>query len=410
MTRAAAALVAATAATTALLPATAVPARPAKGPRPVAHAAAALSLAPLGVDAVTPTSAVLRTSVTLSILGGSVSFQYGTTTAYGLATASAGTSLLGIAEEIRIPVTGLTPGTTYHFRPVARALLSTTYGADQWFTTTVPGAPPAPPAQGIGADPAPAAPPAAPPADPGTPATTTPARGGSGAPSDPGAPATPTPAADPTGGDAAGPTADAPVYHGPDPVLGESVGLQAVKGVVTVLGPSGQRVTLDGAQSVPVGTIVDTTKGVVALTSALDHKGTRQSGQFWGGAFEVRQSATGRGLTEVVLRGGDFTGCPPATPAVAGAASLRHAARLVAHAARASTPPRALWGSDKGGRFQTRGRGSVATVRGTRWVTEDWCRGTVTRVLQGAVAVNDLHLHRTHLVRAGRRYLAGADG
>jgi hypothetical protein len=402
MTRAAAALVAATAAATALLPATAVPARPATGPRgPVAHAAAALSLAPLGVDAVTTTSAVLRTSVTLSVLGGTVSFQYGKTTAYGLATASATTSLLGIAEEIRIPVTGLTPGTTYHFRPVARALLSTTYGADQWFTTSVPGAPPAPPAQGIGADPAAAAP-AAPPADPGAPAT--PAPTGSGTASDPGAPATTTPAADP-----AAPTADAPVYHGPDPVLGESVGLQAVKGVVTVLGPSGQRVTLDGAESLPMGTIVDATNGVVALTSALDHKGTRQTGQFWGGAFEVRQSASGRGLTELVLRGGDFTGCPPATPGVAGA-SVRHSARLVAHAARASRPPRALWGSDKGGRFQTRGRGSVATVRGTRWVTEDWCRGTVTRVLEGAVAVDDLHLHRTHLVRAGRRYLARADG
>ena len=41
-----------------------------------------------------------------------------------------------------------------------------------------------------------------------------------------------------------------------------------------------------------------------------------------------------------------------------------------------------LWGQDRGGRFQTHGKDSVATVRGTRWLTTDTCAGTVVKVLR----------------------------
>jgi hypothetical protein len=49
---------------------------------------------------------------------------------------------------------------------------------------------------------------------------------------------------------------------------------------------------------------------------------------------------------------------------------------------------RRLWG-DGYGRFRTAGRYSAATVRGTRWLVEDRCDGTVTRVKRGQVAVED---------------------
>jgi len=65
---------------------------------------------------------------------------------------------------------------------------------------------------------------------------------------------------------------------------------------------------------------------------------------------------------------------------------------------------RRLWGRDNGGRFRTHGRDSVATVRGTRWLTLDRCDGTLSRVTEGAVAVR--HRGRTVLVKAGRSYLA----
>ena len=44
------------------------------------------------------------------------------------------------------------------------------------------------------------------------------------------------------------------------------------------------------------------------------------------------------------------------------------------------TPVRRLWGKGKG-RFRTRGRYSSGTVRGTNWITTDYCDGTDTRVV-----------------------------
>ena len=63
-------------------------------------------------------------------------------------------------------------------------------------------------------------------------------------------------------------------------------------------------------------------------------------------------------------------------------------------------------GTDNNGRFVTRGRTAVATVRGTAWFTRDTCAGTLVKVTSGTVAVNDLVRKRTVIVRAGRSYLA----
>ena len=69
---------------------------------------------------------------------------------------------------------------------------------------------------------------------------------------------------------------------------------------------------------------------------------------------------------------------------------------------------RQLWGKDTNGRFVTRGRNAVATVRGTAWLTRDTCAGTLVQVTKGVVSVHDLVRKRTVLVRAGHRYLARA--
>jgi hypothetical protein len=421
MTGAAGGLVASTAVASALLIPAAVQGRPNVLPRVApAHAASVkLAVSPLAADAITATSATLRAEVIVAPRGANVTFQYGTTTSYGQYSATATTSLVAVAEQIRTAVAGLSPSTTYHYRAVVWSGKTATYGRDQWFTTPAPGAAPA--AADQGADPT----------DTGTTVDTGSGDlgdggSGSGSGSDTATDDTGSPADDqaPATDDSSGPAAQAPRYDGPRPVLGERVGAQAVKGTVTILSPAGAPVSVTDATTLPTGTIVDTTKGTVALTSATDAKGTTQTGQFWGGVFEVRQSATGKGMTQLVLRGGDFAQCPPTTvtaDAAAGgdAAAVAGASRAAvrAHAAattrtvatRAATqrkPPRRLWGSDKNGRFQTRGRGSVATVRGTRWVTEDWCQGTVTRVHQGAVSVNDLHLGHARLVKQGRSYFA----
>ena len=43
-----------------------------------------------------------------------------------------------------------------------------------------------------------------------------------------------------------------------------------------------------------------------------------------------------------------------------------------------------LWGSGKG-KFRTDGKYSAATVRGTIWLVQDQCNGTLTKVKRGTV-------------------------
>ena len=159
--------------------------------------------------------------------------------------------------------------------------------------------------------------------------------------------------------------------------------------------PGSSRVRrLTDAASIPVGSIVDTRKGTVALRSALPGDGTPD-----------------RHLPRRPLRG------PPARR------RARHdrarAARPDADLHQRRRRPRrgldrpsarraALWGRDDHGRFRTRGSNSVATVRGTAWYVEDRCDGTLTRVSKGSVSVRDLRRERTVIVNAGKSYLARA--
>src|SRR5205823_6307125 len=115
--------------------------------------------------------------------------------------------------------------------------------------------------------------------------------------------------------------------------------------------------------------------------------------------FQVKQSRSGGGVTDIVLRGGDFSSCGPRGG---------HARRSAVGSARAPRVIRRLWGSDPHGRFRTHGRNSIATVRGTSWVTTDRCDGTHTRGTSGSVSVRDLVSKKTVLVRAGHSYLARA--
>jgi hypothetical protein len=183
----------------------------------------------------------------------------------------------------------------------------------------------------------------------------------------------------------------APAPAPPAPVLGQTVGVAPVSGRVTVKIPGGSGFApLAAGATIPSGATVDTRGGEVALTTALPG-GETQTARFHGGVFRVRQTAKSGGLTDIDLRG-------PALSCRSGRGGARAAA--------VRTKRRKLWGSDKGGRYRTHGRNSVATVRGTKWVTTDTCAGTRTTVTQGAVSVRDTRRHRTVLVRAGHSYVA----
>jgi hypothetical protein len=157
---------------------------------------------------------------------------------------------------------------------------------------------------------------------------------------------------------------------------------------------------LTGQQEIPVGSRLDTRRGTVKLTSAVDATKT-QSAELSGGVFEVRQSddPDARGLTELRLEGVSFARCrSKGKRAEASRKKRRRLSPTVIN--RLSAEAR--------GRFRTRGRLSSAVVRGTVWTTADRCDGTLTSVDKGSVTVRDFRVDRTVIVQAGESYLARA--
>jgi len=82
----------------------------------------------------TTTSATLNGTVNQNGRGTSWHFDYGTSTGYGSTTPSQNAGSGTAAVSVAAPVTGLTPGRTYHFRLVASNDAGTSHGADQSFT------------------------------------------------------------------------------------------------------------------------------------------------------------------------------------------------------------------------------------------------------------------------------------
>ncbi len=209
------------------------------------------------------------------------------------------------------------------------------------------------------------------------------------------------------------------------PKLAETVIARVVSGQVFVRRPAGSGsrsavraaqtgtprgyVPLKGAEVLPVGTIVHATRGRLALTSFASRVNGRtrtQRAEFFRGVFQIRQKRARPATTDIVLRSTDFAkACGSAARAAKAAGAFDVFAAQAKR--RSKKVVRRLWGNGKG-RFRTIGRHSAATVRGTIWLTEERCDGTLTRVTRGVVSVRNLNTRRTVTVRAGRSYLARA--
>jgi hypothetical protein len=195
----------------------------------------------------------------------------------------------------------------------------------------------------------------------------------------------------------------------PNPQQGVSVNVDQVSGTVLVgvrtaatarAGARGSQkginfVPLSEAEQIPVGSFLDTRKGTVALQSARDRSGRRQSGKFLQGLFQVRQSRKrrARGLTDLVLKGSSFARCGRRGKGATASLSRRQIRRLRANAR---------------GRFRTSGSNSSATVRGTIWDITDRCDGTLTHVKRGKVVVRDFRRRKNITLTSGKTYLAKA--
>jgi hypothetical protein len=374
---------------------------------------------------ITDTSAAMRGTVDPGLLSVAPSFyfEYGRTQAYGSKTPATAFSL---TTKVRVTLVGVPSSTTIHYRIVAAGLLSAARGADMTFTTLDP---PPPPTTGDSSG------------DSSSGSGSTDSGSGSGS-SDSGSSDSSSPTSgsgssdtgnsgsgDQSSGDAgnqgdstdSGSSSDSGSGSGPNsgdnsgsqqlavtveanddpakPVLGATVGAAPETGSIEVKAPGATDFSqLDNGTPIPVGSTIDARNGSVNVVTAVGNAGKVQTATFKGAVFQVEQSRKAGGLTDIYLRGGDFSSCRASRPAPSGAHLL--AKKKKKHAIRK------LWGHDHHGRFRTHGRGAIATVRGTTWVVADHCDGTRTSVLSGAVSVRDLHRHKTFLVHAGHSYFA----
>ena len=172
----------------------------------------------------------------------------------------------------------------------------------------------------------------------------------------------------------------------PTPVPNRVVVVRKTDGTVKVKRPGKRSFEdLDASAGIPVGSEVDTRKGAIVLTAIPKPGAAPQSARFFDGLFKVTQAT---GITNLTLTEA-LAPCP----------------RRGASAAAKKPKTRRLWGDGKGS-FRTTGRYSAATIRGTKWLVQDSCTGTLTKVTQGAVSVRDNVRRRTVVVRAGKSYLA----
>jgi len=190
-----------------------------------------------------------------------------------------------------------------------------------------------------------------------------------------------------------------PVPEGvPPPVLGLTGNVAPVSGRVLIrrLGTSGF-VALSSLTQIPFGTVIDATHGSVSVTTAGPH-GATQTVTLSGGEFVLTQGRNG--MVVATLTGGDFSVCPTAR-------ERAHTARAASTHATAKHVVRKLW-AEGHGNFTTDGNYASASVRGTKWLTEDLCEGTLIHVATDRVAVINRVNHRHVIVKAGHSYLAKA--
>jgi hypothetical protein len=143
-------------------------------------------------------------------------------------------------------------------------------------------------------------------------------------------------------------------------------------------------------QVLPNGTIVDVSNGRGVTITDRNGNEMLLYGQKDGvpSKFVV---VTVKGVIELRLTGGNFKAC---------------GTRRIASVAQANGKPvRRVWGKGKG-KFRTKGRYASAAVRGTWWLTADFCKYTLVRVTQGSVTAQNLGTKKYRVVKAPNSYTA----
>jgi len=177
----------------------------------------------------------------------------------------------------------------------------------------------------------------------------------------------------------------------PTPVPNRSVVGEEERGTVKVKLPGTSTfVDLVDVKSLPNNTEIDTRKGAITIKAVPKAGAPPEEATFSDGLFKLNQRG---GVTTLALS--EELDCPKARNGKGASLAAKKAKK------------RKLWGDGKGA-FRTQGKYSAATVRGTKWLTEDTCTTTTVRVTKGVVSVEDLVKKKRVTVRAGKRYVARA--
>jgi Ca2+-binding RTX toxin-like protein len=166
--------------------------------------------------------------------------------------------------------------------------------------------------------------------------------------------------------------------------------------------PVGRRYyALEGSLKFPMGSTIAARQTAVRVTTATTAKGGRQDMSVSGGPFVVNQRAGKRRATLYRFAIGPKR-CPGSGNRPRAAADAR-APRIVMRVEKRKrrrgetrTPPQVA----------VQGEHSTGAAIGTKWITEERCSGTFTRVISGVVRVRDLERNRTRVLHAGESYLA----
>jgi hypothetical protein len=210
----------------------------------------------------------------------------------------------------------------------------------------------------------------------------------------------------------------------PPPVLGKSVNVTPVSGVVYIELPPGANlaavspfssgslgvqafaalakgrrfIPLTEARQIPVGSVLETTGGVARIATATSKPKEQQFGNFGGGIFKLLQNRKQKGLTDLDIVDNHSAGQVCATVGKKGKAL----------AAKLSSKTLGRVNASGHGHFAVHGQYSAATVRGTVWSVANRCEGTLTHVTRGVVSVRDFRRRKTITLFTGESYLAKA--
>jgi hypothetical protein len=206
------------------------------------------------------------------------------------------------------------------------------------------------------------------------------------------------------GTDAVGNTDPSPASAGfvvdlgpPKPEAGKTFNVEPVDGTIELQCPGEDKYSrLTSFKQVPMGCLVNTRHGTIALTSSKGSSGDLQNADFWGGVFVVTQKEGDNQEVQLKLAGKRM--CEKRSTA--------H--KAVARASGKKRGGRRAWGSGKGD-YETSGSYGSATVRGTTWLVIDRCdAATLFKVTEGTVWVQDFVKDKQVVLEAGEQYVAKA--